>query len=106
MTPGWRSPSLGERPREALLRYEARAREKIAQADHAEMTAAERRCELLEAAGVRAEYGKALAAIRDGLLAIPSRLAPVIAATTDVRRVQTLLDTELRLAIGNIVDGA
>lgn len=82
---------------------ESRARREAADADKAEMEAAKMRGELVPAAAVRAEFAKALAAIRESLLTLPGRMAPVLAAESDARRVQTLLDTEIRASLGHAV---
>jgi hypothetical protein len=37
---------------------------------------------------------------RDGLLAIPSRIAPILAAETDERQVYQTLDEEIRRTLG------
>jgi phage terminase Nu1 subunit (DNA packaging protein) len=78
----------------------SRARREAADADKAEMEAAKMRGELVPAAEVRAEFAKALASIRDGLLNLPGRMAPVLAAQSDARLVQAALDSELRALLG------
>lgn len=44
-------------------------------------------------------------AVRDGMLSIPDRLAPVLAATMDARRVHQLLDEEIRVALRGLKVG-
>ena len=61
------------------------------------------RRELLVAADVAAELGKQLGAVRDGLLSMPARMAPVIHAAKTIGEVQALLDTELRHTLGQLV---
>jgi hypothetical protein len=39
---------------------------------------------------------------RDGLLAIPSRIAPILAAETDERQVYQTLDEEIRRTLGSL----
>lgn len=80
----------------------ARARREAADADIAEMKAAEMRAELVPAAAVRAEFAKALAQIRDGLLNLPGRMGPVLAAQSDARAVQATLDAEIRAVLGKL----
>jgi hypothetical protein len=62
--------------------------------------------ELIEKAEVRAEFAKQAGAVRDGLLNIPARLAPVLAAETSLAAVQTLLDTEIRAVLAQFVGEA
>jgi hypothetical protein len=64
------------------------------------------RGELIEKAEVRAEFAKQAGAVRDGLLNIPARLAPVLAAETSLAAVQTLLDTEIRAVLAQFVGEA
>lgn len=80
-----------------------RARREAMAAQQAEIDLAKMRGELVPAAAVRAEFAKALAAIRESLLTLPGRMAPVLAAESDARRVQTLLDTEIRASLGHAV---
>jgi phage terminase Nu1 subunit (DNA packaging protein) len=85
---------------------ESRARREAAEADKAEMAVAVMRGELIEKAEVRAEFAKQAGAVRDGLLNIPARLAPVLAAETSLAAVQTLLDTEIRAVLAQFVGEA
>lgn len=82
---------------------ESRARREAAEADKAEMAVALLRDELIEKAKVTAEFVKQTAAVREGLLTIPARLAPVLAAETSLAVVQTLLDTEIRAVLAQFV---
>jgi hypothetical protein len=67
-----------------------------------EMLAKQEAGELVFAAEVRAEFAKAVAAVRDSLLNLPGRLAPVVAAEADPRLVQSILDAEIRAALGKL----
>ena len=40
---------------------------------------------------------------RDGLLAIPCRIAPILAAETDERQVYQILDEEIRRTLGSLL---
>lgn len=84
----------------------SRARREAAEADKAEMAVAVLRGELIEKAGMRAELGKQFGAIREGLLSLPGRLAPVLAAETGLSAVQVLLDTEIRAVLAQFVGEA
>lgn len=63
----------------------------------------ERKAELLvEAAQVQAEaFGRARV-VRDSILAVPQRVAAILAAETDPAKVQILLADELRKALENL----
>ena len=84
---------------------ESRARREAAEADLAELKVRTQRGELVPVASVRAEFSRQMAAVRDGLLNIPARLAPVLAAETNVSRVQTLIDAELRAVLAQLIEG-
>ena len=40
---------------------------------------------------------------RDGLLAIPGRIAPILAAETDERQAYQILDEEIRRTLGSLL---
>ena len=61
---------------------------------------------LIEVAEVAAEYAKQLIPVRDGLMSIPGRLAPVLAANTSTAGVQALLDAEIRAVLTSLVGTA
>lgn len=84
---------------------ESRARREAAEADLAELKVRTQRGELVPVAAVRAEFSRQMAAVRDGLLNIPARLAPVLAAESNVGRVQTLIDAELRAVLAQLIEG-
>lgn len=79
--------------------WEARSRREAAEAAIAEMKEAEMRGTLIRADAVRAAWASQLTAVRDALLQIPSRLAPVLAAESEMERVNELLEAELRQAL-------
>lgn len=76
-----------------------RARREQAEAALAEMKEAEMRGNLIRTDSVRTAWAGKITAARDALLQIPSRLAPVLAAETDLDRVTELLEAELRQAL-------
>lgn len=82
----------------------SRARREAADADKAEMEAAKMRGELVPVTAIRAEFSKAIAAVRDNMLNLPGRLGPVLAAQADARQVQATLDAEIRAALGRLAD--
>jgi phage terminase Nu1 subunit (DNA packaging protein) len=79
---------------------EQRARLASAQADLAELKAAERRGELLDAAEVERTWGGVLRTVRASLLAVPSRVGARLPHLTaaDVDEI----DREVRDALGEI----
>jgi phage terminase Nu1 subunit (DNA packaging protein) len=80
--------------------YEAsRARREAAEAHMAEMREAELAGQLIRVEAVRAVWAARLTSTRDALLQIPPRLAPVLAAETNLATVTQLLDDELRQAL-------
>lgn len=79
--------------------WDARSRREQAEAALAEMKEAEMRGNLIRTDSVRTAWAGKITAARDALLQIPSRLAPVLAAETDLDRVAELLEAELRQAL-------
>ena len=80
----------------------ARTRREIAEANLAEMREAEERGKLIRADAIRATWAARIASTRDALLQIPSRLAPVLAAETDLAAVTLLLEDEIRQALAEL----
>lgn len=63
------------------------------------------RGEVVAADQVKAEAFALARAVRDGLMGIADRLAPMLAATTDARKVHQLLSDEIRVALRSLADG-
>lgn len=82
--------------------WESRGRREKAEAAIAEMKEAEMRGTLIRADVVRSALASKISAARDALLQIPSRLAPVLAAETDLERVTEVLEAELRQALAQL----
>ncbi len=82
---------------------EDRARRERAEADMAELRAAELRRELVRESEVRASISRRLVALRESILQIPARLAPVLAAESDPMRCQECLQAELVQALEHTV---
>ena len=80
----------------------ARTRREIAEANLAEMREAEERGKLIQVSAVRATWAARIASTRDALLQIPSRLAPVLAAETNLATVTQLMEDELRQALAEL----
>lgn len=82
-----------------------RARRERAMADEAELEVAVRAGELVEKAKVKAAAWKAGRQVQERMLAIPSRVAAIVAAESDPTVVENLLMQELRGALAGIADG-
>lgn len=81
---------------------EARRRRETAEANLAEMKQAEMEGKLILADAVRSAWAAKITGARDALLQIPSRVAPVLAATNDLVEVTALLEAELRQALADL----
>jgi phage terminase Nu1 subunit (DNA packaging protein) len=81
---------------------EARRRRETAEANLAEMKQAEMQGTLIRADAVRSAWAAKITGARDALLQIPSRVAPVLAATSDLVEVTALLEAELRQALSEL----
>jgi len=81
---------------------EARRRRETAEANLAEMKQAEMQGTLIRADAVRSAWAAKITGARDALLQIPSRVAPVLAACTDLVEVTALLEAELRQALADL----
>jgi hypothetical protein len=80
--------------------YQAsRARQAAADARTAELKLAELEGTLVRLDHVRASLAARLAPVREGLLQIPARLAPLLAPQSDPGRIQTLLEAEIHLVL-------
>jgi len=77
-------------------------RREIAEANLAEMREAELEGRLIRVEVIRAAWAKRVASTRDALLQIPSRLAPTVAAQSDVDQVARVLEEELRQALAEL----
>lgn len=81
---------------------EARRRRETAEASIAEMKQAEMEGVLIRADAVRSAWAAKITGARDALLQIPSRLAPQLAAESDLVAVTGLLEAELRQALAEL----
>jgi phage terminase Nu1 subunit (DNA packaging protein) len=73
----------------------SRARQAAADARTAELKLAELEGSLVRVDHVRAELAARLAPVREALLQIPARLAPLLAPQSDPGRIQTVLEIEI-----------
>lgn len=83
-----------------------RARREKAEADLAELKLAEQRGELVRAEAVRASVARTMTGLREALLQIPARLAAVLAAEDDQRKVHDVLERELHAALLGTQEGS
>jgi hypothetical protein len=77
----------------------ARTRREVAEANLAEMREAELRSELIRVAVVESVWAQALASMREHLLQVRARLAPLLAAETDQFAIDQMLDLEHNQAL-------
>jgi phage terminase Nu1 subunit (DNA packaging protein) len=77
----------------------SRARREQAEADMAEMRAAELAGQLVSAERVRLAASRMARMLRDAVLGVPSRIAPTIAAETDAHLIEQALLASLRRAL-------
>jgi hypothetical protein len=77
-----------------VTQTEARRRKEVALARLREMEAAERARQLLLAQEVRLTWTTVAALIREAILSLPDRAAPVVVAAKDVREARELLAGE------------
>lgn len=80
----------------------SRERKEHYAAELARLQALQGRKELLPADEVRREAFALGRAIRDGMMGIPDRLAPLLAATMDAREAHRLLTEEIRVALRSL----
>ena len=84
----------------------ARTREKISEANMAEMNEAKMRREMINLDVVVRQLSTDYATTRDAVLQIPARIAPLLAGETDAAAIQTMLDAELHQALSNLAGTA
>lgn len=80
----------------------SRARREAAEAQIAEMKRSEIEGTLIRTDALRQAWSKRIATTRDALLQIPARMAPVLAAESDMDRVAAVLEDELRQALAEL----
>ena len=77
----------------------SRARREAAEAHLAELKLAEERGDLVRASAARAAAQKRYAGLRESLLQIPSRVVPLLAASTDAASMDKILRAEIVSAL-------
>lgn len=84
----------------------AKTLREIAEARLAELKLAEQRGELVRVAEVESSLAAKVAALREGFLQMPARLAPIMAAETDQARCHDILQAELRQVLSLLTSPA
>jgi hypothetical protein len=84
---------------------EAKLRKAIAEANIKEIEVAEKRKTLVDAREVELEAFRMARQLRDAILAIPDRVASILAAETDEHTVRQTLDTEFRNVLMALATG-
>ena len=82
---------------------EARTRLRISEANLSEMKEAEERGSLIRVDAVKAALGTAMATMREALLQIPSRIAPLLAVESNPASIQATLHEEIYQTLTHLV---
>ena len=96
---------LAETGRVDALFRQAQAQERAYAAKIEELKYKEMAGQLIRIDAVRAAWAKRITSARDALLQIPHRLAPVLAAESDMERVAQMLEDELRQVLDELSRG-
>ena len=96
---------LAETGKIDVIFRQAQAQERAFAAKIEELKYKEMAGQLIRTDAVRAAWAKRITSARDALLQIPHRLAPVLAAESDMERVAQLLEDELRNALAELSRG-
>lgn len=83
--------------------FATKERRERAEAELAELELRERRGELVKKADVERELFAVQRALRDRITGIPDRIAPIVAAETDVGRCHEIMAAEIRAALGDVI---
>ena len=81
---------------------QAKTAREVYEAKNAQLEYEERTGKLIKVDAVRSAWAAKITGARDALLQIPSRIAPVLAATADLVEVTALLEAELRQALAEL----
>jgi hypothetical protein len=99
-------PPDGGQALERITYDEARRRQAVAEALMSERAERLQAGELIEVQAVRHAHGRRLAALREALLQIPARVAPVLAAETEQARCHDVVQRELHSVLRQVSDPA
>jgi uncharacterized protein with LGFP repeats len=101
----WKAEKIGEASEAAPTTLtEAQTRAAIELARQRQLANRTRRGQLIEARTAKRDGFRAARIIRDGVMNVPARIAADLASETDARRVQNLLEAELRQALATLSD--
>lgn len=84
--------------------FAVKERRERAEAELAELELHQRRGELVRAADVEREQFAVQRALRDRFAGVPDRIAPIVAAESDVGRCHEIIAAEIRAALGDVVE--
>jgi hypothetical protein len=94
---------IKQRANHAVLEmHEAKAKKESYLAHLAELEYKQKRAELIAIESVYRVLDSAVTACREHLMGIPGRYASILAAESDARTIETLLETEIRRALEQI----
>lgn len=99
--PPTQNPETSTEP-EITSYHVAKTLREAAEAQIARLKLAEMQGDVIQVSAIRATWAARIASARDALLQIPSRLAPVLAAETDLAAVTLLLEDEIRQALAEL----
>ena len=100
-TPTTQTPETSTEP-EITSYHVAKTLREAAEAQIARLKLAEMQSDVIQVSAVRATWATRIASARDALLQIPARIAPVLAAETNLAAVTLLLESELRQALAEL----
>lgn len=99
--PTTQTPETSTEP-EITSYHVAKTLREAAEAQIARLKLAEMQSDVIQISAVRATWATRIASARDALLQIPARIAPVLAAETNLAAVTLLLESELRQALAEL----
>jgi hypothetical protein len=82
--------------------WTARSRREQAEAELAEIELAEKQAQVIQVKAVEAVWAQALSSVREHLLQVRARLAPLLAVESDVFKIEQLLDAEHSQALQHL----
>lgn len=101
----WASDEASPGASRATGEEAAKERKLTAEAGLAEIKLAEARGEVVPTDKAVKGFAKMTAAVRAKMLAIPTKLAPVVAVTTDIEMARAAIEEAVREALSELADG-
>lgn len=89
-------------PADGISLYEAQRRRTLAQAKQEEIKAQQLAGELVDRETIKTEWLKTAAAIRNRLLAIPTKTAPLVLAVKTLPEVKRILEDQIHEALAEL----